>query len=215
MTYLQLVNAVLSRLREDTVTNVAGNADVVVNMILDLVNDAKRVVEDAHTWNGLNYEWSVSTVASTRLYPLTGAGNYASIGYVLTSQGQALTEIPLSRIRYLKAQGGANEKPTYYAVNGQDTNGDLRIEVYPAPDAVYPLTVYGFKRQADLVNNTDVLLVPSKPVVYLALALAARERGEVGGQTAGEIFSVAKSYLSDAVAWDASLNELDNIWMSV
>ena len=110
---------------------------------------------------------------------------------------------------------GANAKPTYYAVNGQDANKDVRIEVYPAPDAVYTLDVYGFKAQEDLANNDDVLLVPSKPVVYLALALAARERGEVGGQTASEIFGMAKSYLTDAIALDASLTELDNIWMTV
>lgn len=215
MTYLQLVNEVLKRLREDTVTNVVSNADVVADMVVSLVNDAKRTVEDAHTWNVLNYEWSIPTVASTRLYGLTDANNYAKIGYILTTQGQPLTEVPLSRIRYLKAQGGANAKPTYYAVNGQDANRDVRIEVYPAPDAVYTLDVYGFKAQEDLVNNDDVLLVPSKPVVYLALALAARERGEVGGQTASEIFGMAKSYLTDAIALDASLTELDNIWMTV
>ena len=58
MTYLQLVNEVLKRLREDTVTNVVSNDDVVADMVVSLVNDAKRTVEDAHTWNVLNYEWS-------------------------------------------------------------------------------------------------------------------------------------------------------------
>jgi hypothetical protein len=45
--------------------------------------------------------------------------------------------------------------------------------------------------------------------------MAARERGEVGGQTAAELFALANVYLSDAIAWDASLNDLDNIWATV
>lgn len=216
MTYLELVNEVLKRMREDTVENVVSNDDVVADMVTALVNDAKRVVEDAHTWNALRYEWLTNTVAETELYSLTSAKNYARIEYILTTYGQGLTEVPLQKIRMLKAQPNTvTQQPTYYAVNGLDANGDIRIEVFPKPDAVYPLNIYGFKRQPDLVASDDVLLVPSKPVVYLALALAARERGEVGGQTAAEIFAMAKTYLSDAVAWDASLNDLDNIWMSV
>ena len=216
MTYLELVNEVLKRMREDTIDTVAGVDDVVAEMVTSLVNDAKRSVEDAHTWNALRYEWDIDTIADTSLYSLTSAGNYARIEYILSTYGQGLTEVPLQKIRMLKAQPNTvTQQPTYYAVNGLDASGDLRVEVFPKPDAVYPLNVYGFKRQADLVADDDVLLVPSKPVVYLALALAARERGEVGGQTAAEIFVMARGYLSDAIAWDASLNDLDNIWMTV
>jgi len=216
VTYLELVNEVLKRMREDTIDTVAGVDDVVAEMVTSLVNDAKRSVEDAHTWNALRYEWDIDTIADTSLYSLTSAGNYARIEYILSTYGQGLTEVPLQKIRMLKAQPNTvTQQPTYYAVNGLDASGDLRVEVFPKPDAVYPLNVYGFKRQADLVADDDVLLVPSKPVVYLALALAARERGEVGGQTAAEIFVMARGYLSDAIAWDASLNDLDNIWMTV
>jgi hypothetical protein len=216
VTYLELVNEVLKRLREGAVDSVVSNDDVVADMVTALVNDAKRTVEDAHTWNALNYEWELSTIADTSLYSLTSAGNYARIGYILTTYGQGLTETTLQKIRMLKAQPNTvTQQPTYYAVNGLDASGDIRIEVFPKPDGVYPLDVYGFKRQPDLVADDDVLLVPSKPVIYLALALAARERGEVGGQTAAEIFGMASRYLSDAIAWDASLNDLDNIWTTV
>jgi hypothetical protein len=216
VTYLQIVNEVLKRMREDTVTTTVANDDIVADMVTSLVNDAKRAVEDAHTWNALRYEWDISTIVDTPLYSLTSAGNYAKIEYILTTYGQGLTEVPLQKIRMLKAQPNTvTQQPTYYAVNGLDASGDVRIEVFPKPDAVYPLNVYGFKRQPDLSADDDVLLVPSKPVVYLALALAARERGEVGGQTAAELFGMAKNYLSDAIAWDASLNDLDNIWMTV
>jgi hypothetical protein len=51
MTYLQLVNKVLTRLREDTVSTVSQNTYSA--LVGEFVNDAKRLVEDA--WTGLPY----------------------------------------------------------------------------------------------------------------------------------------------------------------
>ena len=74
MTYLQVVNQVLKRLREDTVTDVTGLDDPVAEMVVELVNDAKQLVENAHTWNALRDEWSITTAADDALYSLTDAG---------------------------------------------------------------------------------------------------------------------------------------------
>jgi hypothetical protein len=41
------------------------------------------------------------------------------------------------------------------------------------------------------------------PVIHLAVALAARERGETGGTSTAEYFKMADTYLSDAIAQDA------------
>lgn len=215
MTYLEAVNQVLLRLREDSVTDVTGLDDPVAEMAVQFVNDAKQLVEDAHTWNALRHEWSITTAADDNLYSLTNAGNYGKIESIIKDNGTELIEEQLSAIRKRQAASPANSKPKYYAVNGVDSNYDIQIQLFPKPDNVYNYTVYGFKRQAELSAASDVLLVPSKPVVYYALAMAARERGEVGGQTAAELFSLANTYLSNAIAWDASLNDLDNIWATV
>ena len=215
MTYLQIVNQVLKRLREDTVADVTGLDDPVAEMVVELINDAKQLVENAHTWNALRDEWSITTAADDALYSLTGAGNYGKIEMVVKDDGTELHEEQLRTIRKRQAASPANNKPKYYAVNGVDGNYDIQLQLFPKPDAVYNYTVYGFKRQAELSAASDVLLVPAKPVVYTALAMAARERGEVGGQTAAELFSLANVYLSDAIAWDGSLNDQDNVWMTV
>ena len=215
MTYLEAVNQVLQRLREDIVTDVTGLDDPVAEMVTALVNDAKQLVEDAHTWNALRHEWSITTAADDNLYSLTNAGNYGKIESIIKDDGVELKQEQLQNIRKRQAASPANSKPKYYAVNGVDSNYDIQIQLFPKPDGVYNYTVYGFKRQAELSNKDDVLLAPSKPVVYTALAMAARERGEVGGQTAAELFALANVYLSDAIAWDSSLNDLDNIWMTV
>ena len=49
MTYLNLVNNVLRRLREDEVTTVAANT--YSKMASDFINDAKELVETAWDWS--------------------------------------------------------------------------------------------------------------------------------------------------------------------
>lgn len=219
MTYLDLVNDVLIRLREDTIDAVGGSAqaeldDPVAYMVKQFVNDAKRLVEDSHTWNALQTEWTISTVQGTDTYALTGAGDRVVLDEVYTSNGTALAEAPISKIRKDKLKGGQNN-PRYYAVSGVDASSDVQVKLSPTPKSAATLYVYGYKQQPDLQTDTDVLLIPHKPVVYYALAMAARERGEVGGQTSSDIFAVAKGFLTDAIAIDSAQNSLDDIWYSV
>ena len=61
MTYLELVNGVLSRLREPLTTSVLRREDPVVNLVKDFVNDAKRQVESANRWNATREAWIVKT----------------------------------------------------------------------------------------------------------------------------------------------------------
>jgi len=75
MTYLQLVNSVLRRLRENEVTTVDQNS--YSKLVGELVNDAKRIVEDAWDWSTLRDTLTVDTVADTFSYALTGT-NYRS-----------------------------------------------------------------------------------------------------------------------------------------
>jgi hypothetical protein len=216
MNYLDITNQVLLRLREDTITSVAGNLDPVVQIVLAHVNDAKRLVEDAATWNSQRYEWEITSVVGQDKYPMVGSGNYARIEYMFGSDGSQPVEQRLRDMKRKKAQGPAGGPSLYYAVNGVDSNNDIQIEFYPTPTVAGTVySVGGHKRQPDLVEDGDELTIPDKPVMYYALAFAARERGEVGGQTAAEIFQMANQFLMDAIALDSNLTDLDNIWMAV
>ena len=209
MTYLELVNGVLTRLREDTVGTLTNQDDVVVNMVKELVNDAKHTVETSHTWNPLQTEWTITTSNGTAAYTLTNAGKYATLEHIVDASGNVLPQKSKHYVRHQPATN--NNKPQAWVVDGTN-NGDLQLKLFPTPDDTYSYTAYGYALQADLSGDTDVVLVPYKPVLYLALALAARERGEVGGQTATELFGMAQQYLSDAIAYDASLDMSDDIW---
>ena len=72
MTLLELVNDVLIRLREPVVTTY--NETTYSTLVAKFVNDAKRQVEDSFGWNSLGQTITVTTVASTPSYSLTGAG---------------------------------------------------------------------------------------------------------------------------------------------
>jgi hypothetical protein len=70
-TYLNIVNEVLRRLREDEVSSVTQNT--YSKMVGDFVNDAKQIVEDSHDWSALRTTVVVPTVADTTEYSLTYA----------------------------------------------------------------------------------------------------------------------------------------------
>lgn len=216
MTYLEVVNSVLSRLREDTVTTVAGSDDVVVNMVKDFVNDAKRTVEDAHTWSMLAEDWTVATSTSVDTGVLTNSSKSVIIDSVYDSTGMVLRPINKAALRQKSLQAGSTKNdPKYYIVDGAESNGDVRLRFFPAPKSVANVHVYGYQRTADLVEDNDVLIVPAQPVMYYAQALAARERGEIGGLASAEIFQMARQYLGDAIAMDATNSDMDNIWTTV
>lgn len=214
MTYLELVNNVLSRMREDEVNTVQSIDDEAVRVIARLVNDAKTKVEQAWKWNTLRTEWTLTLVVDQDTYTLTPSDTYANLDYIW--HNEKTYDLKKTSPRWIQRQGthtAAN--PTYWAVNGSTTSRELKIQVWPKPIATDTLSVNGWMPQEALSADGDVLLVPAVPVIYEALAMALRERGEVGGQTAIEIFGVAKNYLNDAVAHDAAMNEEDSTWHTV
>jgi len=73
MTYLNLVNNVLRRLREDEVTSV--QESTYSKMVGDFVNDAKRTIEDSWDWSALRTTLTITTTADVFNYVLTGSQN--------------------------------------------------------------------------------------------------------------------------------------------
>lgn len=215
MTYLDIVNAVLVRLREDSVVTVESTDDPVVDLVKAYVNDAKRTVESAHTWSSLSSEWTFATVDGTDTYTINGGEHLDVIDVIYRADGQELKPMQIQELRKRALRDtGKKNTPEYYAVSGRSAD-DYSVRVHPKPDASHQYYVYGYKRQADLALDGDVLLIPAQPVIYLAYALASRERGETGAQMMPEIMGQAKQFLTDAIAKDATNSDLDNIWTSV
>lgn len=214
MTYLQLVNAVMRRLREEEITTV--DESDYAKLIGDFVNDAKRQCEDAWDWTALRTTFPITTIAGTSTYSLTDFGVRSKILYVHNnSKNSRVLLESLQRINELDLAVDSAQGPiAYYAFDGVDTNGDVKIRFYRTPDSAESVDVFAVKRPVDLSSDTDTLLIPSAPVVQYAYSFALRERGETGGQSASEQAAFAKQELNNAIALDAGYHA-ETIWTTV
>jgi hypothetical protein len=215
MTYLQLVNKVLTRLREDTVDTVAQNT--YSTLIGEFVNDAKRMVEDAWDWSALRQTKTVSATSGDNTYSLTGTGAKTEVLYASNNTSNYFMEYkPKSWFEEKLYFGDVlTGSPRYYTFDGLDSNGDIQVLVYPTPDATYSLRFSTVVRGIELEDNTDSTYLPSMPIIMFATALAIAERGEAGGQSASEFLILADKTLSDAIALDSARQPEELIYRAV
>lgn len=212
MTYLEIVNNVLRRLREDEVSSV--NETTYSKMVGDFVNDAKTIVEQAWDWSALRTTLTVTTQENVFNYVLVGSGNSIKELNVLNDTSNIVMEYRSANWfdeRFL-LDTPTNSPPHYYTYNGVDENNDTQIDIYPKPDGEYILRFNCTLRNPLLDNDSDKVQVPSLPIVHLAVALLARERGETGGTSAAEYFTIADQFLTDAIAMDAQRHPEETVW---
>lgn len=219
MTYIQLVNRVLTRLREKTVNTPTENEYSA--LVGAYINEAKEQVESAWAWRALRREITFPTVSGTNDYNL-GAGGVATGGTTTedsillldkdglpclwnTTLRTRLSQSPLETLRDWKVTVPANAQPDTFAVLRASTGLTLRF--VPAPDAVYAIMGVFLIPQDDLSASTDVLTVPSEPVWKLALAMAADERGTGMGETPETLLRRADQSLANAILDDGELSD--------
>lgn len=214
MTYLQLVNAVLARLREPTVTVIAENS--YSQLIARFINDAKYQVENAWNWDALHTTKTVNTVSGTSTYTVTGSGRFPKGITVNDSTNKnELKNVPLQWILDQQQLSTVqNAAPSYYAWNG--TNGtDSKVEIYPTPNGIFALKFNLYVPQAALSADADVLLIPHEAVEMGAYARALVERGEDGGLSSSEAYGLFKGILADQIAIEATRFIENDCWEAV
>jgi hypothetical protein len=204
MTYLELVNDVLIRLRETAVSTVSETPYSL--LIGKFVNDAKRQIEDAFAWNVLGTTITVTTAASTASYSLTGAGQKFQVMDVInTTSNVGLTNISFVDMnRKLNFTPLANQIPVEFAFDGVDGSYNTKVNLYPIPNGVYTIKFALTVPQATLASDATVVLVPDVLVVQNAYARALVERGEDGGLSSSEAYQLYKSMLSDYIALEGT-----------
>jgi hypothetical protein len=181
---LTLVNNVLRRLREDTVTSVADNA--YAQLIAIFINDGIREVCEAYDWNALFHTIDVDLVDGTSEYDLSATvalgGNVDNAGrattmdsmlrfdmygrplaFIYDSAADTEANIQLRLItederqrRYLEDTGEVNTEPSMFSLL-QATDGDgYIIRIWPEPDAARRLKIVFSTPQAELaIDGTD------------------------------------------------------------
>jgi len=210
MTYLELVNDVLVRLRESTVSTVGETT--YSSLIGKFVNDAKRQIEDTYTWNCLNQTITVTTANNTSSYSLTGTGQKFRIAEALnTTNYIVLSNIAVSDMnRKLNFGTPVQGVPTEYCFNGSDGNGDTKVDLYPVPNGVYTLKFDVTIPQANLTADGTSVKVLDYLVTQSAYARALIERGEDGGTNSTEAYALFRGMLSDAIAMESTRYPEDN-----
>lgn len=215
MTYLDLINKVLIRLRE---TEVATPTDTDYALLVGyLVNDAKNIVEGAWDWAALRTTKTVTAYSGDNTYTITGSGgDYKFLDVYNSTSKTRLSLITQNEMNTrINLNDAASGSPEFFSLNGLDSNGDQNIIVYPTPDATYTLKFDMVVREAELEDASDTTALPSRPIVMYAWAMATRERGETGGTAAQEIFALADRTLADAVALEASKYQEELTWRPV
>lgn len=198
-TYLQMVNDTLVRLRENEVSTVTESA--YSTLIGKFCNDAKRQCEDSWNWDVLATVITVTTAAGTSLYTVTGSGiRQRDVTVNDTTNLGSLHLVPPQWITDQQQLSTVQQgNPVYYAWSGTDGT-DSKAEFFPTPNGIFSIKFNLIVPQAALSADSDVISIPSEPVVAFAVARALVERGEDGGLNSSEAYGLAKSILSDYIS---------------
>lgn len=197
-TYLETVNKVLRRLREDEVTTV--NATTYSSMIGYFVSDAVSAVAHSAAWPHFRKSAALNTAADTAEYvtPFYEDGSIFSI--TEDSTGRALQRIGMRDMIKLQRQEKATGKSVYWAIARLDpgTIRNLYVSLYPTPSAVTAYTIDGYQVQTEPTADGTYLETPEEPTVLLAYAYALQERGEDNRRQYNEVMSAYRRALAAA-----------------
>jgi hypothetical protein len=219
MTYIELVNAVLRRLRESEVTTVqgSGNSNAYARLIGDFVNEAKSQVESAWDWSALRTTLTLTTTSGVFNYELNGTRNSFKVLDVWNDSDDIemlYKDANWFNREFLTATPQTGT-PMFYNFNGVSADGDTQVDLYPIPDESYSLRFNVTQRNLALSADSDAVVIPTRPIILLATAMAIEERGEDGGQQSVNAYASAKSALADEIAMDAARHPEDTLWYSV
>jgi hypothetical protein len=211
-TFLAIVNKVLKKLREDTVTSVDYND--YSSLIGEFVNDAKKEIENAWDWSALLTVYPV-TSTGTYVYILTGSTDESRMAYdqytrpmaydVTTNEEFQLNEVEMdvvtSQLLLSPTTISTNNKPCNFALLNNGSHIIAQFDGDPYVGRNYKF--YMYTPQDDLDDDTDTLTIPWRPVYHQALVYALDERGEEIGEPGSTAESRAATSLADAIALDA------------
>ena len=149
---------------------------------------------------------TVTTASSTASYALTGAGQKFQVMDVInTTSNVGLTNISFVDMnRKLNFTPLVNSIPTEFAFDGVNGSYDTKVNLYPIPDGVYTIKFALTVPQATLTSDATVVAVADTLVAQNAYARALVERGEDGGLTSSDAYSLYKTMLSDYIALEGT-----------
>ncbi len=213
MTFLELVNSVLVRLREERVATVYQSE--YSTLISNIVNVAKTEVENSYNWEALRKTVTLITAPGTFHYELLNTtSNIRTLDvYNYTNKNWMNSRTTDWMDRAFAVASPTTGSPTVYAWNGVSDTGNMEVDIYPIPDSIETLRFNMTSPQKELTEDADIVYVPSMLVVENAVARAIEERGEDGGSTTQTLRY--NSMLADFISMESSRKPMETTWRSV
>ena len=126
MTYFEMVNEVLIRMRETPINLDDGGVqspdlDPQQRLVCKFVNDARTFVERSHTWNACRKIWVIDLAHEVSRYNLRGGTEQSTVSFIRYDDGPILQEVHQNEISSRPAH---QSKPLWFApswVNFDDT----------------------------------------------------------------------------------------------
>lgn len=211
-TYLQLINRVLTVLREPEVGSVTENP--YSKLIGNFVNDAKEYVEDSFRWSTLHEDISITTTASQSYVVLSETTQRSvPLEAYSTDRKCRLWKADRSWVQRERISNPNYEaEPQYWYVDGYEEDGKVRVGLFPTPDSgSYNLEFFVFNPQERLTSVGEHVKVDTQSVYFRAWAMAISERGEDGGKLYAEVDRKADLALRQAISTDVEIRVKDSV----
>lgn len=220
-TYVTIVNRVLRRLREDTVTSYT-DTDY-GTLIGDLVNETIAEMQSRCEWRALRDQFTITTDGS-REYALTSAESANSrdsnhqlvIRAVFNDTGDYdLQKAPSDAISRLRLYTTDPTELFWYRETGLDSSDRRKVELYP--DVSGKTIVFEtYNPYAEISSGATQVVLPAHVVTLGAYARAVDERGEDSGTAASSAWNLYTNALADAIVTEVERQtDCENDWRPV
>lgn len=199
-TQLTLVNNILRRLREDTVSGVSDNA--YSQLIATWINDGMRELSDRFAWTSLEHEIEVNLIAGTSAYILSATTDESLLIWdrrnrpaaylydnasdnTMNAQMAYITEEDRLRL-HSASRNQTNVDPFHFSLKLTSDGASYILTVWPEPSVARLIRIKFWTPQPELAidgtdNATSIILHNPTIEAYAHLS-AANERGEEMGE---------------------------------
>lgn len=196
-TLLEVTNKILKRLREDEVSSLS---DVYANLVASFVAEVVQELNEAIVWTFLDHTVTVSVVAGTVSYDLSGTNDKSQLLFDPYGQphawvfddasdryGNTMYYLDPSEYqrKFQQDRGITDAKPQWFTLEKNTDNDGLTLSLWPTPSATKYIRIRFNTPENELDPDTDedvTIKMPIRLVRLGALEMALNERGEEIGE---------------------------------
>ena len=212
-TRLQIINAVLPRMREATVAT--SSSTVYAALVSAVLNTVRTQIEQAWMWKDLRDTYTVTVTPGTTSYSLTSAGQFARIldmWNTTTDAGVMPGTFHSFNERFFAHDTVQTGDVTEYNQVGLDSNYDIQIDTWPNVLATNILKVNLYRPQQDPTSDSTVILVPNQILIEGMVAYLMAERGDDNGVAYQQQQQLYQDMLAGAIAAEAGQDQTEVDW---